>query len=149
MIPLRIIYSFPDPLLVLVNDRVPLPENWQVIPRMIDDEQVDLKMYGDLTAMFEAAGKEEVWFWVASGYRSVEEQTVILDRAVQENLDAGMEEKSAREEAPENDSASRLQRTSHRPCGGPGTMSATILKRRQLIAGFLNTRQNTGFCAEV
>ena len=88
-----------DPLLVLVNDRVPLPENWQVIPRMIDDEQVDLKMYGDLTAMFEAAGKEEVWFWVASGYRSVEEQTVILDRAVQENLDAGMEEKSAREEA--------------------------------------------------
>lgn len=88
-----------DPLLVLVNDWTPLPEDWQVTPRMIDDEQVDLRMYDALTAMFDAAAKEEVWFWVASGYRSVEQQEVILDRAVKENMDQGMTEEDAREEA--------------------------------------------------
>lgn len=88
-----------DPLLVLVNDWTPLPEDWQVTPRMIDDEQVDLRMYDDLTAMFDAAAKEEVWFWVASGYRSVEQQEVVLDRAVKENMDQGMTEENAREEA--------------------------------------------------
>lgn len=88
-----------DPLLVLVNDWTPLPEEWQVTPRMVGDEQVDLKMYEALMDMFDAAGKEEVWFWVASGYRSVEEQEAILDRAVQENLENGMEPEEAREEA--------------------------------------------------
>lgn len=88
-----------DPLLVLVNDWTPLPEDWQVTPRMIDDEQVDLRIYDDLTAMFDAAAEEEVWFWVASGYRSVEQQEVILDRAVKENMDLGMTEEDGREEA--------------------------------------------------
>lgn len=88
-----------DPLLVLVNDKVPLPEDWQVTPRMIDDEQVDLRMYDSLTAMFDAAAKDQVWFWVASGYRSVEQQKEILDRAVQENMEMGMDEAQGRAEA--------------------------------------------------
>lgn len=88
-----------DPLLVLVNDKVPLPENWQVTPRMVDDELVDLRMYSALTEMFESAAKDEVWFWVASGYRSVQEQEIILDRAVKENKDAGMNGAAALEEA--------------------------------------------------
>lgn len=88
-----------DPLLVLVNGDTPLPEGWLVTPRMVHDEQVDLRMYDDLMAMFDAAAREEVWFWVASGYRSVEEQEAVLDRAVQENLDQGMEPRQAREEA--------------------------------------------------
>ncbi len=88
-----------DPLLVLVNSRTPLPEDWQVTPRMIDDELVDLRMYDDLTAMFDAAAEENVWFWVASGYRSVQQQEIILDRAVRENLDLGMAEQDARTEA--------------------------------------------------
>lgn len=88
-----------DPLLVLVNGETPLPEDWRVTPRMIHDEQVDLRMYDDLTAMFDAAAQDEVWFWVASGYRSVEEQEAILDRAVGENLEQGMTEEEARREA--------------------------------------------------
>ncbi len=88
-----------DPLLVLVNDWSPLPENWQVIPRMVDDEQVDLRMYDNLMAMFKAAEKDNVWFWVASGYRSVKEQEIILDRAVAENIEQGMGEEEAKEEA--------------------------------------------------
>ena len=88
-----------DPLLVLVNGQVPLPEGWQVTPRMVDDELVDLRMYEDYQAMCRAAAKEDVWFWVASGYRSVEEQETVLERAVQENIKAGMPEQQAREDA--------------------------------------------------
>ncbi len=88
-----------DPLLVLVNDRTPLPEDWKVTPRMVHDEVVDLRMYDDLTAMFDAAAKEEVWFWVASGYRSVEEQEAVLGRAVEENKKQGMTADAAEKEA--------------------------------------------------
>lgn len=88
-----------DPLLVLVNEEVPLPEDWTVTPRMVHDEEVDLRMYEDLMAMFDAAAEEDIWFWVASGYRSVEEQQVILDRAVEENLGRGMGEALAEETA--------------------------------------------------
>lgn len=88
-----------DPLLVLVNDWTPLPEDWQVVPRMVDDEQVDLRMYDDLSAMFQAAAKDDVWFWVASGYRSVEEQEVILNRAVEENMEQEMAREEAEQEA--------------------------------------------------
>lgn len=88
-----------DPLLVLVNEEVPLPEDWTVTPRMVHDEEVDLRMYEALMAMFDAAAEEDVWFWVASGYRSVEEQQVILQRAVEENLGRGMGEALAEETA--------------------------------------------------
>lgn len=88
-----------DPLLVMVNDRTPIPEDWKVTPRMVDDEQVDQRMYKALTDMFDAAAKDNVWFWVASGYRSVEDQEEILERAVRENVEEGMTEQKAREEA--------------------------------------------------
>ena len=88
-----------DPLLVLVNGQTPLPEGWQVTPRMVDDELVDIAMYEDYAAMCKAAEKEDVWFWVASGYRSVEEQEEVLARAIEENRKAGMGEKEAEEDA--------------------------------------------------
>lgn len=88
-----------DPLLVLVNGEVPLPEGWQITPRMVDDELVDLRMYEDYAAMCAAAAKEDVWFWVASGYRSVDEQEEVLRRAVRDNQKEGMPESRAREEA--------------------------------------------------
>lgn len=88
-----------DPLLVLVNEQTPLPSDWQVTPRMVDDEVVDLRMYEDYTAMCRAAAGEDVWFWVASGYRSVEEQENVLNRAVNDNMKAGMTEDAAREDA--------------------------------------------------
>lgn len=88
-----------DPLLVLVNGQVPLPAGWQVTPRMVDDELVDLRMYGDYAAMRDAAAQDDVWFWVASGYRSVEEQQGVLERAISENEKAGMGPEEAREDA--------------------------------------------------
>lgn len=88
-----------DPLLVLVNGQTPLPEGWGVTPRMVDDELVDIAMYEDYAAMCRAAEKEDVWFWVASGYRSVEEQEEVLARAIEENRKAGMGKKEAEEDA--------------------------------------------------
>lgn len=88
-----------DPLLVLVNGEIPLPEGWQVTPRMVDDELVDLRIYEDYTAMCAAAAKDDVWFWVASGYRSTDEQEEVLARAVEEYKKAGLSAGKAREEA--------------------------------------------------
>ncbi len=88
-----------DPLLVLVNDRVSLPENWSVTPRMIDDEQVDLRAYQELSEMFAAAAEDDVWFWVVSGYRSVEQQEIVLERAIRENLKNGLSQEEAEADA--------------------------------------------------
>lgn len=91
-----------DPLLVLVNDRVPLPDDWTVdlVPISEDsDVMVDRRIYADLTAMTEAARQEDIWFWVSSGYRSKEEQQDILDQAVSERISQGLTEEEALEDA--------------------------------------------------
>ena len=88
-----------DPLLVLVNSHTPLPEDWTVTPRMVGDEVIDKMAYEDLTAMFDAAAKENIWFWVVSGYRSPGQQEIVLDRAIQANENAGMTEREAQEDA--------------------------------------------------
>lgn len=88
-----------DPLLVLVNSDNPLPSDWQVTPALIDDETVDIRIYDDLSAMLKAAAEDNIWFWVASGYRSVEQQENILSRAVEANIANGMSEADAEAEA--------------------------------------------------
>lgn len=88
-----------DPLLVLVNDRAPLPEDWSITPYLVDDEIVDLRMAQAYTAMEEAAAKENVWFWVASGYRSVEEQQKVLEREIEKYEARGMTREEGEKEA--------------------------------------------------
>ncbi len=89
-----------DPLLVLVNGETPLPEDWVVsLVSVNDEEQVDARMYDDFMAMVNAAGQEDIWFWVASGYRSVESQQTILDRGIESRVNQGMSEEEAREDA--------------------------------------------------
>lgn len=87
-----------DPLLVLVNAEVALPDNWQVTPAFIGEETVDNRIYDDLNAMFLAAQADGVSLWVASGYRSVEDQERILNREIQQHVQYdGMTEEEARE----------------------------------------------------
>lgn len=87
-----------DPLLVLVNYQVPLPEGWQVTPNFIGEETVDIRIYNDLNAMFLAAQEDNITLWVASGYRSVEDQERILNREIQLHMaNDGMSEEEARE----------------------------------------------------
>ena len=84
-----------DPLLVLVNGEVPLPETWEFLPFLVDDQVVDRRMGEDLSRMLHDGEEEGVWLWVASGYRSRERQQALLDQAVREILEAGMGEEEA------------------------------------------------------
>ena len=65
-----------DPLLVLVNEEVPVPEDWRFLPYLVDDEVVDRRMAEDLSAMLQAAEADGVWLWVASAYRGEERQGI-------------------------------------------------------------------------
>ncbi len=87
-----------DPLLVLVNDQVPLPQDWEVTPNFIGDEIVDIRAYSQLDAMFLAAEQDGVSFWVCSGYRSVEDQEDILAREIRLHMqNDGMSQEEAQE----------------------------------------------------
>lgn len=86
-----------DPFLVLVNDEVPLPDNWEVTPSFIGDETVDTRIYNKLSAMFQAAADDGVDLWVCSGYRSVEDQEKVLNREVELHMNEGMSEDEARQ----------------------------------------------------
>lgn len=87
-----------DPFLVLVNYEVPLPDGWQVTPSFIGEETVDIRVYNDLSAMFQAAQADGITLWVASGYRSVEDQERILSRDVEAHMrDDGMTQEEALE----------------------------------------------------
>jgi len=89
-----------DPLLVLVNADTPLPEDWQVtLETIAGEEQIDARAYDSLAALLNAAAQDGVTLWIASGYRSVELQQSILDRAIEQNVANGMTEEKAREDA--------------------------------------------------
>lgn len=85
-----------DPFLVLVNDEVPLPDNWEVTPSFIGEETVDIRIYDQLSAMINAASKDGVSIWICSGYRSVEDQEIILNREIKLHMNEGMSEEDAR-----------------------------------------------------
>lgn len=79
-----------DPFLVLVNDEIPMPDNWEVTPSFIGEESVDIRIYNQLSSMISAAQNDGVSLWICSGYRSVEEQEIILDRDVELHMSEGM-----------------------------------------------------------
>ena len=85
--------------LVIVNSEVPLPDDFQMTPTLFDTITVNSKMYPELTALINAAYNDEINLWIASGYRSVEEQESVLDRAVQRRMADGMTYEKAYEDA--------------------------------------------------
>lgn len=84
---------------MLVNSEVPLPDDFQMTPTLFDTITVNSKMYPELTALINAAYNDEINLWVASGYRSVEEQESVLDSAVQRRMADGMTYEKAYEDA--------------------------------------------------
>ena len=84
---------------MLVNSEVPLPDDFQMTPTLFDTITVNSKMYPELTALINAAYNDEINLWIASGYRSVEEQESVLDRAVQRRMADGMTYENAYEDA--------------------------------------------------
>ena len=123
--------------LVLVNSEVPLPDDFQMTPTLFDTITVNSKMYPELTALINAAYNDEINLWVASGYRSVEEQESVLDRAVQRRMADGMTYEKAYEDA-------RRGTASITPAlRSISTMLKTISARRKLTHGCRSTPQNT------
>jgi len=86
-----------DPFLVLVNDEVPLPDNWEVTPSFIGEETVDIRIYDELNAMIQAAYEDGVNLWICSGYRSVDDQERVLNREIKLHMNEGMSEEEARQ----------------------------------------------------
>lgn len=84
-----------DPFLVLVNDEILMPDNWEVTPSFIGEESVDIRIYDQLCSMINAAHNDGVSLWVCSGYRSVEEQEIILDRDIKLHMSEGMSKDEA------------------------------------------------------
>lgn len=89
--------QLPDPFLLLVNKTVAIPDSYEMTPRQYGNIIVDNRIYESLSQMIDDAGQDGVVLWVASGYRSVEEQQALLDRAVKENEDAGCDAQAALE----------------------------------------------------
>ena len=88
-----------DPLLVLVNGRVALPQDWEMLPFFVDGQAVNRRMGEDLSRMLEDAAEENVWLWVASGYRSSQRQKVLFQQQVERWQETGCSLEEAREKA--------------------------------------------------
>jgi len=86
--------------LVLVNDKNPLPENYQVsLVNLRSGVQVDERIYDPLTRMLEAAGEERLTIVAASGYRSADRQKDLYENKVRRLMTQGMDGTQAKEEA--------------------------------------------------
>lgn len=88
-----------DPRLVLVNTYIPLPESYQIKPRLYSGETVDDSIFLPLTQMLEDAKSAGLSLWIASGYRSTEDQAKLLEDGIQSRMD---DLSMTREEAEEN-----------------------------------------------
>lgn len=77
--------------LILVNEDHPLPESFSVDCSQVSGGTVDTRIAGALQNMIAAGEQDGVSIYVSSGYRSVERQRALFDRAVQQNLAKGMD----------------------------------------------------------
>ena len=86
--------------LTLVNRWNPLPEDYEIeLTVLANGESVDSRIYPQLQQMFDDARAAGVYPIVASGYRTFEEQTRIMEEQIQEYLDQGQSQSQAEEEA--------------------------------------------------
>ena len=88
-----------DALLVLVNGEHAIPETFSLVTRSYGGVEVNALMYTDLCKMLDDAAKAGHTLWVASGYRSVDAQQSILEKAVQNRMANGMTEEAAYKDA--------------------------------------------------
>lgn len=85
--------------LTLINGENPLPENYQMIPAFFGDETVEVLISKELTDMVDAAYQADIVLWVASGYRSEQEQETLLKEEIQRHQREGLNGGAAREKA--------------------------------------------------
>ena len=82
--------------LILVNAITLLPDDFDAeIVEYADSIMADARIMPALTAMMEAAAKDNVSIYPTSGYRSVERSKVLYEQQVQQYLDKGYDEEQA------------------------------------------------------
>lgn len=86
--------------LILVNYEYHLPRDYTVeLTQLSNGERVDSRMYPALQEMFDDMRADGVYPIVASGYRSQQEQQMLLEEKIQQYRDQGYSPKKAREAA--------------------------------------------------
>ena len=71
--------------LILVNDDYWIPENYEIDLVTLDNgKRVDSRIYPALQEMFDDAKEDDVYMFVAEGYRTHEEQQEVMDEKVEE-----------------------------------------------------------------
>ena len=70
-----------------------------MLPFFVDGQAVNRRMGEDLSRMLEDAAEENVWLWVASGYRSSQRQKVLFQQQVERWQETGCSLEEAREKA--------------------------------------------------
>lgn len=91
-----------DPLMVLVNHQVPMPEDYTFETKECGSATAINKTLQTAAAdafleMQAAAAADGVTVWMQSGYRSVSYQTTLYNNKTQQYLDQGYDETTARE----------------------------------------------------
>jgi D-alanyl-D-alanine carboxypeptidase len=87
-----------DPLLTLVNNQNPLPEDWEVELETIDGGlEIDKAAYDGLTKMLEDAREQGYDPIVCSAYRSEERQEELFDNKVEQYIAEGKTQDEAEE----------------------------------------------------
>ena len=79
-----------DDLLVLVNYSETMPDDFHRNIVNLYGVDVDERIVEPFQKMQAAAQADGVSLWISSGYRSVQRQSELFDRAVEENQDNGM-----------------------------------------------------------
>lgn len=86
--------------LILVNPDYRIPKNWEIeLTQLSNGQQVDQRIYPQLQQMFDDARSQGVYPVVASGYRTPEKQQALMDEKIQQLIQQGYSQASARKEA--------------------------------------------------
>ncbi len=82
--------------LILINSKNCIPEDYEVqLLTLSNGQQVDERIYPALQKMFDDMRSQDIYPTVVSGYRSYEEQTVILTKKYAEYREQGYSKKQA------------------------------------------------------
>jgi len=94
------VYYADKEFLMLVNNYNPLDENYEFEHHTLNcGYDIDARIYDDLSAMLTALNNDGLHYNILSAYRSREDQTQILEDNVARNMEQGMSEEEAYEEA--------------------------------------------------
>lgn len=84
-----------DPLLVLVNNTTPLPEDFKSNLTTAFDAKIDKRMVEDFEALYSAGAEHNCYYWITYGYRSEKDQNTLYNDEVESLMEEGKSKKEA------------------------------------------------------